>query len=293
MNRLLALFRLARPIPLFLSGLTFVLGVSIARYLGREIIPAPMLLGLLIVLFAQVGMNLLAEVFRPVNEPLVDGETVVERKSLRDSALYVSFAALTASAVMAFALFLENRLMPPLVLILGLTLLVILIYSIPPLRLVDKGLGEFIFALYVAYLSPAGGFLLAAGNFHRLLNLVAAPLAFIALATFLVFDFQSYAADLKYERRTLLARIGWERAVPLHHGLVLAAYVLFIAAPLLGFSLHLLWPVFLSLPFALFQIYMLRNISLGAHPIWPLLIANAVALLGLTSYLLTLVFWLH
>ena len=125
------------------------------------------------------------------------------------------------------------------------------------------------------------------------MNAALIPLTFLSFAAFLALDFPSYAEDLKYGRGTLLVRMGWERAVPLHHGLVIAAYVLFMLAPLLGFTLRLLWPAFLTLPFALLQIYWLRNIALGAKPIWSLLSANAISLFGLTAYFLTLTFWLR
>lgn len=292
MPRLLTLLRLSRPLYLLLAALTYFLGIGVARYLGKLQTPAVFWLGLLGVLFSLIAMNLLAEVFRPINEPVTPDETIADRNAIRDAALYVSIAALASLAVIAFLLFKDARVTPQVLAFLVLSLVAIVAYSVPPVRLIDKGSGEFLLAVYLAYIVPSIAFLLQAGQLHRLLNSVAVPLAFLALASLLALDFPTYADDLKYERRTLLARIGWERAVPLHHGLVLAAYVLFAVAPLLGFSLALLWPAFLSLPFGLIQIYWLRNISLGAKPIWTLLTANAVALFGLTAYFLTLAFWL-
>jgi 1,4-dihydroxy-2-naphthoate octaprenyltransferase len=172
-------------------------------------------------------------------------------------------------------------------------LLVIVAYSVPPLRLVDKGYGEALLAVQLGFLVPSISFLLQDGAYHRLLNVTIVPLTILSLAMILTLDFPSYSSDLKYARQTLLVRIGWERAVPLHHGLVVAAYVLFASTPLLGYSLSLLWPAFLTIPFALLQIYWLRNIALGAKPIWTLLTANAVAIFGLTAYFLTLTFWLR
>ncbi len=70
-------------------------------------------------------------------------------------------------------------------------------------------------------------------------------------------------------------------------------YGLLAAAPLLGFSYSLLWPAFLTLPFAALQIFWLRNIALGARPIWSMLSANAVSIFGLTAYFVMIAFWLH
>jgi len=105
--------------------------------------------------------------------------------------------------------------------------------------------------------------------------------------------FPSFAVDRKYDRSTFLTRLGWERVVPLHHLFVLLAYLFFLISPLFGLSLALLWPAFITLPFALFQIYQLRSIALGARPNWVLLTATALSVFGLTVYFLSLTFMLR
>ncbi len=293
MQRLLTILRLARPLLLLLAALTYVLGTAIARYLGNALAASVFWLGLIGVVLAQGSMSLLVEVFRPVNEPIVQEETPAERKAVYDAALYVSIGALAAAAFIAVLLYQEGRLPPPVSLFLGLSLVTLILYAVPPARLFDKGFGELLLALHLAYIIPSIGFLLQAGQYHRLLNAVIIPLTLLAFATFVALDFPSYADDLKYERRTLLMHIGWERAVPLHHGLIIAGYALLACAPLLGFSFRLLWPAFLSLPFAALQIFLLRNIALGAKPIWTLLSATAVSIFGLTAYFLMIAFWLR
>ncbi len=293
MQRLLTILRLARPLLLMLAALTYVLGTAIARYLGHPQTPIVFWLGLVGVLMAQASMILLAEVFRPGNEAIVQDETPEERRAVYEGALYVSIAALAAASFIAVVLFQEHKLTPPALVFMGLSLVVIVLYAVPPARLFDRGLGELLLALHLAYVIPSIGFLLEAGDYQRLLNVVIVPLTFLALAAFVALDFPSYSDDLKYGRRTLLAQIGWERAVPLHNGLVVVGYVLFAVAPLLGFSLGLLWPAFLTLPFAILQIFWLRNIALGARPIWSMLTANAVSIFGLTAYFLMIAFWLR
>jgi hypothetical protein len=64
-------------------------------------------------------------------------------------------------------------------------------------------------------------------------------------------------------------------------------------APFLGFSFNLIWPAFLTLPFAVFQIIQLRAIANGNPPNWKLLTSTALAVFGLTTYFLTLTFWLR
>lgn len=287
------LFRLARPVFLLLAGLMYVLGAGIARFLGEFTAPHAFWLGLGGALLVQMSMSLLAEVFRAPNDPIVPDESREQRRTLRDAALYLSIGALAAAALIAFILFKENRLSAAVLLCLGLSLLASLAYAVPPMRLLDRGLGELLLTIQISYLLPAIGFLLQAGAFHRLLNAIVVPLTFLILAALLVLDFASYAEDLKYGRGTFLERVGWQTAAPLHHGLIIAAYILLAAAPLLGFSIGLLWPAFLTLPFAILQIIWLRNVTLGARPIWNLLTANGLAVFGLTAYFLTLTVWLR
>jgi 1,4-dihydroxy-2-naphthoate octaprenyltransferase len=292
-SRLRALIGLARPLHLLLIAVTYFLGAGVARYLGNPQTTAVFWLGLWGVWMAQLSLNLLAEAFRPFHEPLLENETRTERRLLRDAALYLSLAALSVLAFIAFLFYREGRLTSAVFLFLAFSIALIIAYAVPPLRLVGKGFGELLLAIHIAYISPTLAFLLQVGEFHRLLNSLTVPLTLLALATFLALDFPAFASDLKYERRTFLTRLGWERAVPLHHALVLVAYLLLAVIPFFGFSFGVLWPAFLSLPFALLQMFWLRNIALGAKPIWRLFSTNAVAVLGLTAYFLTLTFWLR
>lgn len=286
------LLRLSRPIHLLLAPLTYFFGASIANYLGKPFRMDSFWLGLIIVLLAQISMNLLAEVFRPINEPIIEGETLKGRLTLRNNALYVSIAALTANAVIAFLLYNNNRLTLSAFLFLLLSLVIILSYSVPPIRLINRGFGEFLLAAHLAYVIPTIAYILQAGETHRFL-LLTIPLVFLAFAYFIVMDFPSFASDRKYDRVTFLTRLGWERVVPLHHLFVLLAYLFFLASPVFGISLSLLWPAFLTFPFALFQIFQLRNIALGAPTNWILLTLTALSVFGLTVYFLSLTFWLR
>jgi len=286
------LLRLTRPLHLLLAALAYFLGASIANYLGKPFRPDSFWLGLIAVLLAQASMSLLAEVFRPGNEAIIEGENRKDRLVLRNNALYVSIAGLTAIAVIAFLLYNNNHLSVSAFFFLLLSLLLVLAYAIPPFRFINRGFGEFVLAAHIAYILPSIGYTLQADETHRFL-LIGVPLTFLAFAYFIVMDFPAFASDSKYNRSTLLTRLGWERAVPLHHLFVLLAYLFFLAAPVFGLSLSLLWPAFLTLPFAFFQIFQLRNISLGAPTNWTLLTVTALSVFGLTTYFLSLTFWLR
>ena len=284
------MLELIRPLHLFLAALTYTLGVSIANYLGNPFNSNSFWLGLAVILLSQLSMSLLAEVFRLDVEPLVENETRAARQVLRNNALYISIASLAVIAFIAYLLFINTQLPFAAFSFLSLSLILILVYALPMFR--SRGFGEFLLAVQLAYVFPSFAFILQSGGPHRFLSLTIA-LTFMAFAYFIIMNFPSFAVDRKYNRATFLTQLGWERVVPLHHLLVLLAYLLFFMSPVFGISLSLIWRVFLTLPFAIFQILQLRSIALGSPPNWTLLSVTALATFGLTTYLLMLTFWLR
>lgn len=289
-NKLRVILRLSRPLLLLLSALTFCFGVSIANYLGKPFRADSFWLGLAGAVLAQMSMSLLSEVFRLDGEPLSENETRRDRAVVRNNALYVSVAAITVNAVIAFLLYRNLRLSPASFSFLLLSLVFIIAYALPPFR--NRGFGEFLLATNLGYIIPTIAYLLQADETHRLLILLV-PLTLLGFAYFIILDFPSFASDRKYNRNTILTQLGWERVVPLHHIFVIFAYLLFAISPALGIPLSLIWPAFLTFPFALFQIFQVRGISMGAPANWTLLTATALAVFGLTAYFLTLTFWLR
>lgn len=284
------IIRLSRPLYLVFTALTYFFGASIANYLGKPFIATAFWLGLAGALLVQLTMSLLAAVFRLDLEPLFEGETRRGRQLLRNNALYISIASLASATFIVFVLYFEHVLTLIAFLFLFLSLLLVLVYSLPPFR--NRGFDEFILASHLSYVIPSLAYVLQAGETHRFL-ILAIPLTLLAFAYFVVMDFPTFLSDEKLDRVTLLTRLGWERVVPLHHLILLSGYLLFAIMSLFGLPLSFIWPAFLTLPFALFQIYQLRTIAMGAQPNWTLLTATALAVFVLTAYFLTLTFWLR
>ncbi len=292
MPRIKHLLTFTRPLLIVLAGMTYTLGTGIARYLGRADSPLTFGLGFGWILLIVMAMNLLAVYFRPHNEFLIVGETIPERNWLRAAAFQLSIAALGVAAVLTVFI-LQQGISPSTTFFAVLILLAALAYALPPLRLVTSGFGELTLAILIAALVPAFAFTLQVGEMHRLLASVAFPLTALTLAALLVFTFPAFAEDTRYERRTLLTLMGWQRAVPLHHILVFSAYFLFATMPQFGIPWTIIAPVFLIMPFALFQIFWLQRISQGAPPNWKFVNILAITVLGLTTYLLTITFWIR
>jgi 1,4-dihydroxy-2-naphthoate octaprenyltransferase len=166
-------------------------------------------------------------------------------------------------------------------------------YGVRPFRLIDSGFGELVVSVAVVSLPAGMGFSLQTGETHRLTGLASFPLLLLCLGWQLVLGFQSYARDIRRTRLSLLRRIGWERAVPLHDFLLLSGYGVLLLAPAAGISVGIVWPAFLGMPFGVLVMLLLRGIVSGARPNWPLLTAASAASVGLTAYFLSLSFWLR
>ncbi len=293
MEQLRHVLRFVRPIQLLLALLAYSFGLGVARYLGTVLQPASTLLGALILLLMLIVSNLLGEYFRPFNEPLVVGETRKERESLRTLLLFIGVAMLALAALFTSLLLLDHLLASEPALVLAVFALLSLANAVPPFRLIDRGYGELVLALLLAVLMPTTAFLLQAEKLHRLITLFTFPLFLLALVYLLALDFPAYAEDLRYQRRTLLMRLTWQRAIPVHNALLFGAYFFLVAMPFLNVSFSLVWPALFTLPLAAYQIFMFRNIADGAKPLWRVLVVTATAIFGLTVYLLALTFWLH
>jgi 1,4-dihydroxy-2-naphthoate octaprenyltransferase len=288
-----SLLKLSRPIHLLMSALTYTLGAGIAHYLGQYVHPASFGLGLLAVMILQGAAYLFAEYFNLPLTPLMEGETHQQRELFRVKLLQVSYAAMTTSVVAIMTMSFSGLLNLPAGIMIGLAFLFLLVYAIPPLRLSEKGYGELILALVLGTILPWVGFLLQYGDLHRLMAITTFPITLLALSFLLVCNFPTFASDQKLGRHTLLTRLTWQNAVPIHHFLVLVAYLIITASPLLGIPWHLVWPSLLALPFAAIQIFWLQRISKGGRTLWNFLTALASATFGLTTYLLALTFWLR
>ncbi len=285
--------RLTRPLHLLLTALTYTLGTGIARYLGAAVKWPPFWLGLLAVLALQAAASLLVEYFRLPFLPLAPDETPRLRQLGRTRLLQAAYAALTLSGAAIISLLLFGALHLAAGILLALTVLFLVAYAVPPSRLSETGYSELVQAVILATFFPAIAFLMQAGEFHRLLPLTAFPLTLLAIAWLLAADFSAFAADQKLGRRSLLVRLTWQRAVSIHHILVLTAFLLFAAASFFGVSWGLVWPVFLALPFAALQIYWLQRIAAGGAPVWRFFNLLVPSVFGLTVYLLALSFWLR
>lgn len=282
-----------RPTQTLLLALTYLLGASLARYLGAGFDLLVFLLGFLWLSFLLTAANLLDAAYRNPAQPFLPEQTLRQRDEYRRKLLVLATALLTLVGALTVPLIVLQIARPLALAFLALSAFVALAYAVPPLRLLNRGAGEFTLAFLIGILAPALGLTLQTGEISRLLTAYIFPITFLLMACFLALNFPEFSTDQKYARQTLLIRLGWQIAIPAHNGFLAAAYLLLAAMPFLGLPFALAWPGLLTIPLAAFQVYQFRRLADGEKPVWPLLSSLAIAIPGLTTYLLTLTLWLR
>lgn len=284
--------RASNPMVLLGGLFAYALGAGVADYLGTTIQWTVFLIGLGSVVFLHLSSFFLKEYFDRSGQPAFTSSPLTDKEELpRVSFLQIGVTTLTAGAVLTVLLVSLGVASPGFYIILGVSFFISIAYAVPPLRLVNSGYGELTLAILQANLIPAMAFLLQTGEFHRLLALLTFPLTFLYLAVFLAMSLRLYLDDLRKERQTMMVRLGWQRGMSLHNLLIASAYLVLAAAFFLGLPWRLAFPIFLSLPVALFEVWQINQIADGKKPRWKLLSLTAVATLGLVYYFMNLALW--
>lgn len=290
---------LSRPVFLLGGALIYALGAGIARYLGAPIDWELYFLGQAYVTMMQLSAQYLNEYFdapadqdNPNRTPFSGGSGAVgEGKLSQETVMWAALTALTILASLTVVMLNVTSVSPLLVTIVGLAFLGSFFYSAPPVKLANSGYGELTTSVLVANLVPVFAFVLQYGELHRLLVMSTFPLTALHLAMMIVFEFPDYLNDIKYEKYTLLVRVGWERGMVLHNILILTAFLLLGLAATFGLPLAIVLPALIPLPLGLLQIWQMRRIAGGGKPNWTTMGFTAAVLLGSVAYLLAFAFW--
>lgn len=129
-------------------------------------------------------------------------------------------------------------------------------YSAPPVRLCARGAGEITTALVVTGLVPWLAFSLQAPDLRgaSTVLLAIAPLAVLQIAMVVAIEFPDAAGDAATGKRTLVVRLGPERAAQLYVLLMTLAYLCLPLASLLGLSTRVVVAATLPAPLAIWRI---------------------------------------
>jgi len=299
MQSLRLLIRVSRPHFLLGAMLVYALGVGIAKYLGVQINWELYLVGQACVTTVQLGSQFVNEYFdspadinNPNRTPFSGGSGAVGPGKLsRSTVLLVASGCYAATAAFVVLLINSKVLTPPMLLIMALSFLGALFYSAPPVRLATTGYGELTTSIIVAFMVPTFAFMLQMGDFHRLVAMTTFPLTVVHLAMMLAFELPDYGNDMRYEKRTMMVRMGWKNGMALHNILIISAYLLLGLAVTFGMPLMIALPAFFTFPLGLLQLWQMRRVAGGAKPNWTAITLTPVVLFVAMTYLLAFAYW--
>lgn len=264
----IALVRLARPLFLVGGFVFYGLGVAIARYDGVSLRLPALLWGQLAVTAAQLMTHYANDYFdlaadranttptrwsggsRVLAEGLLPPHVGLWAALVCGGVALVAIVAVGIIAMSAAA-----------VALLLLALALAWFYSAPPARLHSRGLGEWTVAAIVPVLTPLAGYTIQRGVPGWLPLLAVAPLACFQVAMIIVINFPDAAGDRQVGKRTLVLRLGGERAARLHPALLALAYLSLPLLVVAGLPLPVAVAVLLPLPLA---VWLAWQMSRGA-----------------------------
>lgn len=277
---------------LVFAGLTYALGAGVSRYLGQAIRSPVFWLGLLACLAWCAGTNLLLALFQARrSSPSAGAAAATGQRSRLQLVSACGLLSLACAAVLGLLFRGEISLLA------GVVLAVLAVLwsaiSLPGLGLTESGFAELILAGLLGGVVPACAFLLQTEQLHRLIPFLTGPLILFALTSLLVAEFPAFREDRQSGPGNLLLRLGWRRAILVHHLGLLSAYLLLAVGPSFGVPWRLLWPAFLTLPFSVVEILWLERMAAGGRTGWNFLLPLSKAIPALSAYLLALSFWMN
>lgn len=142
-------------------------------------------------------------------------------------------------------------------------------------------------------LPPAFAFFLQSEDHHQFLTLVVICLVPAYLAYRILIQLKYFGRDHKLGVRTFVMRVGWSNAMTFHNAFILLTYLLFALITFFGFPWFLLWPVFLTLPIGLLEIWLVERARRGGNPLWRIMQFATASVMLLPIYMVGFNFWIR
>jgi len=288
------ILRAFKPFQLICLLATYVLGGGLVQYVREMSSWSVFFQGgtfLLMLALSVDFLRLLQEL--SVVQALRDGMSLEEVKKIR-SFIAIMTATLLTVATSTLIDWMISGVFWQGVLILLITLVMFgafyylsaTIKSLKPYQVLSE---VFLFVV----IPPAFAYLLQSQDIHRLLSLVVIGLVPAYLAYRLLVFIKGFGKDQKNETPSLVIVIGWEKAMIYHNALILLSYLLFALIALLGFPWFLLWPVFLTIPIGLVEIWLMERVRAGGKPLWRVMQIASLSTFFLPIILIGFAFWVR
>lgn len=242
MQKIRSWIAVARVPFLVVAALPFVFGSALgARASGRcDLVNA--LLGAAGLMLLHAGANMLNEYYDhksgvdtagPKRSPFSGGSRIIQRGFIEPKAVFAgALAAIAASAAFGVAVAVRSNF----AIIMGLGLagaLIGYLYTAPPVKLSYRGLGELAVFLAFGPLLVLGGFVSQTGRTDWGAALCGVPIGLATAMILFVNEFPDIEPDASRGKRTLVVKLGAERATRVYGAF---AFVFLLTAAVLSLA---------------------------------------------------------
>ncbi len=289
-----AIKKIIKPFRLVSLLTTYVLGLGLVQYVREMrswLFAFQGVFFLLLVVFAAETLALLAD-FHNHNQRLREFNQKEQRILRRILAIFAA-TFLTVATTVFISWMVRGVLSQGWTLLIVTAVLGVIFYylssllpSLAPYRILAE-------VLVFVIIPPAMAFFTQSTDFHRLLTLTVIPFVASYLTYPLLLDLKRFGEAQQGQRATIATEIGWEKTMVFHNALILLAYLLFALIVLLKFPWFLLWPVFLSLPIGILEIWLMERVRRGRKPLWTVMQFATASVFFIPMYLIGFAFWIR
>lgn len=283
-----------KPFRIISLAMTYLLGAGFVQYVREMKSWAVFVQGgvfLLLIALTLDFLRALQSLANPQNWP--KGMKFREVRQVRIFIAMLSATFLTVATSMIIIWIQMGILWQGMVFLLAALLLVGGVYYLTQVFEILKPIALLVEVLLFIVIPPAVAYFLQSDDPHRLLTMVVIALVPGYLANRLLILLKQFASDHKYGVQTIVIQIGWENAMVYHNAFILLTYLLYALIALLGFPWFLIWPVFLTLPIGLVEIWLMERVKRGMKPLWGIMQVASACVLFIPLYLVGFAFWIR
>lgn len=292
-NLFIQFFQILKISDLLLVLVFYILGAGLVRMNGAAISWLRFFIGMICVLALFSAMPFLEIRFSKIQSALDYEKGKSDRSFSAANYLQIGLGFLAITAFFIVFLSIKQAITISAGIIFFLIFILIIFMVIPPIRLIQKGLGEIPFAILVGNLVPGFAYFTQASDYSRNLLSVTLPLTLLILANRLAISLEGYGKDSGLFRKTMMESMEWRRGISFHNLIILVAFLLMVIFGIIGQPWKLTWPGLLVLPLGIYEIWQLWKISQGAKPNWKILKLTSYGMIYLAAYFISLTTWIR
>ncbi|MEA3327898.1 MAG: hypothetical protein U9R53_11445 [Chloroflexota bacterium] len=283
-----------KPFQLVSLTLTYLMGAGLVQYV-RGMRSLPMLIeGLVFMLLVVISTELvmLSERLKDHNHWL-DGVKERHIRQIRWIILFITATFLTVATTLVVGWMMRGILWQGLTFLLVAVIVSCIGYFLSQVVESIQSLQLFLETIIYLMLPPALAFFLQSSDLHPFLTMTMICLIPAYVAYRLLVQIRYFGLDQKKGNKTIVVQVGWEKSMVFHNASILLTYLLFALIALLGFPWFLIWPVFLTLPIGLVEMWLMERTRQGRKPLWRVMHIATVLVFFFPIYLIGFAFWIR